>query len=80
MGKVVIELGNTGGLKDGGDVLEIIIRKRVFFVVPDGYNGLSDAGQQLGHFIDIFCFMVVFDAVAKHSVHKSRLIGVVEKD
>ena len=38
LGKVSVELGNTGGLKDGGDALEIIIRKRVFFVVPDGYN------------------------------------------
>ena len=67
-------------MKDGGDVLEIIIRKRVFFVVPNGYNGLSDAGKQSGHFINIFCFLVVFDAVAKHSVHKRRLIGIVGKN
>ena len=80
MGKVSIELGNAGSLKDGDNVLEIIIRKKVFFVVPDGYNGLSDAGQQPGHFINIFYSVVVFDTVAKNSVRKSRLIDIVGKD
>ena len=75
--KVSVELGDTGGLKDSGDVLEVIIWKRIFFVVANGYNGLSDAGQQPGHFINIFSFVIVFDAVAEVSVHKGSLIGII---
>ena len=80
LGKVSIELGNAGGLKGGGNVLEIIIWQRVFFVVSNGYNSLSDAEQQPGNFINIFSFVVVFDAVAKHSVHKGSLIGIAGKN
>ena len=77
LSKVCIELGNAGGLEDSGNELKVIIWKGIFFVVPDGYNGLSDTGQQPGHFVDIFGFVVVFDAVAEDSVYESSPIGII---
>ena len=58
-------------------MLEVIIWKGIFVVVPDGYNSLSDTGQQTGYFVDIFSFVVVFDAVAEDNGHESRLIGII---
>ena len=74
LSKVSIELGNADGLKDSGDMLEVIIWK------GNGYYGLSDTGPQTGYFVDIFSFVVVFDAVAEDSVHKSSITGIIEEN
>ena len=75
--KVSIELGDTGGLKNGGDVLEVIIWKRIFFVVPNGCNGLSDAGQQSSDFINVFSFVVVLGVVIEDCANECRFIGII---
>ena len=57
--------------------MEVIIWKGIFVVVPDGYNSLSDTGQQAGNFVDVFSFVVVFDAVAEDSVQECSLFGII---
>ena len=60
-------------------MLEVIIWERIFFVISNGYNGISDTGQQPDHFINIFCFVIVFDAVAKISVQKAASLTSLER-
>ena len=49
-------------------------------MVPNGYNGLSDAGQQSSDFVDVFSFVVVLDAVVEDSAHECSLIGFIGKN
>ena len=43
-GKGLVELLNTGGLVDAGEVLEVLIWQWIFFVIPDCHYSVSDAG------------------------------------
>ena len=75
--KVSIELGNTAGLKNSDNVLEVVIWKKIFFVIMNGYHGLGDAGQQASDFIDVFSFVVVLDAVVEDCANKCSFIGII---
>ena len=41
-GKGSVERLNTGGLEEFGNILDIVIRKRIFLVITNSHDSVSD--------------------------------------
>ena len=67
LGEGPIECFDAGGLKDGGEMLKVIIRKRMVFVVSDCNDGISNGREEFGDFKDILSFVEVFDVITEDS-------------
>ena len=77
LGKGLVEGIHTGGLKDSGEVLKVVIWQGIFLVIPDCYDGVSDGREKSSDFIDILSLVEVLYVVVENSVDESSFIGVI---